>query len=134
MTKEQWLENMKSETPDYNGLLDKVSMSKDRELLKYLIDELSPTHETSPAFIKFIENVIDSDKLDWIVPEEDIKAIEEWTKECEQYRLDRSDEFICTSTSSSSSDVSYTYKNQGGKSYTVKVKEDGTSSVVHIEE
>lgn len=129
MTKEQWLENMLSETPDYNGLLDEVSMSKDRELLKYLIDGMP-----SSMINKFVENVIDSDRLDWLVPEEQIKAIEEWHKECEQYRLDVSDRFICQSTSSSSTDISYTYKNQDGKSYTVKVKEDGTTSVVHIEE
>jgi hypothetical protein len=70
MTKEQWLENMKSDSPDYDGLLE----LRDKDLLKYLIDGLCIANKDTPntcppAFEKFIDNVMGSEKLAWITEE-----------------------------------------------------------------
>jgi succinate dehydrogenase flavin-adding protein (antitoxin of CptAB toxin-antitoxin module) len=62
MTKEQWLENMQTDTPDYKGLLKE----RDKDLLKYLMKGILETE--NPKVIRmFIDNIIKSADLDWLV-------------------------------------------------------------------
>lgn len=76
MTKEQWLENMKSETPDYKGLLDELSVTQDKDLINYLIDGMPPSMMNI-----FVENVIASDKMDWVLSEDDMDLLNQTIEE-----------------------------------------------------
>jgi hypothetical protein len=60
MTKEQWLENMQTETPDYKGLL----RERDSELLSYLIKNLISNKQ---AMGSFVCNIMDSPETDYML-------------------------------------------------------------------
>ncbi len=76
MNKEQWLENMKSDKPDYKGLI----RLKDQNLLAYLTTSLSSlsatsTVESKKALQGFLRNVIASSGTDFVLSKDDKKAL-----------------------------------------------------------
>lgn len=69
MTKEQWLENMTSNNPDYEGLLQHLDATHDLELLKYLIDRLwrSSSDKTNIKYSNFLYTVFDDSRSHFVL-------------------------------------------------------------------
>ena len=63
MTREQWLENMESDSPKYSELIE----LKDADLLTYLIRNLA-----SEKMNIFVENVLHDDGTDFILSGEEL--------------------------------------------------------------
>jgi hypothetical protein len=75
MTKEQWLENMRSTKPDYKGLI----RLKNQALLSYLTESLlltaSSTKDSMKVLQKFLRNVVASSGTDFVLTKEDKKLL-----------------------------------------------------------
>lgn len=69
MTKEQWLENMTSNNPDYEGLLQRLDATHDLELLKYLIDRLwwSSSGKTNTKYSNFLYTVLNDSRINFVL-------------------------------------------------------------------
>ena len=78
MTKEQWLENMSSNNPDYEGLLQQLESTKDKELVTYLVEKLfSLKKDPNPEYIRFVQIVLDDDRTNFMLTEDDLRFVKE---------------------------------------------------------
>lgn len=81
MTKEQWLENMLSDSPDYAELLKELENTKDRDLLNYLINGITSMSTSDKLwefvpYTSFLYNALDSKVTDFMLDNQDLEFIE----------------------------------------------------------
>ena len=74
MTKEQWLENMTSNNPDYEGLLQHLDATHDRKLAEYLTRELHLHHNLH----EFIRVVYDDNRTDFLLTDYDLEFVKKF--------------------------------------------------------
>lgn len=80
MTKEQWLKNRLSDKPDYAGLLDELTKTKDKDLLEYLTNGIGARSTVDELwnfilFTSFVQNILESEVTDFTLSDSDTELM-----------------------------------------------------------
>ena len=76
MTKEQWLENMTSNNPDYEGLIQHLEATQDAELAEYLTRQLRLAHNLH----EFIRVVYGDTRTNFLLDDYDLEFVKKLEK------------------------------------------------------